>query len=49
MNTLTAYCVSRETLVSPLDLLSSILSNIGYDAIGQLSITSKTMENITNK
>ncbi len=32
-----------------LELLSSILSNIGDDAIGQLSITSNYMRNITNE
>ncbi len=32
-----------------LDLLSSLLSNIEDSAIGQLSITSKTMENITKE
>ncbi len=32
-----------------LELLSSVLSNIGDDAIGQLSITSKTMGNVTNE
>ncbi len=32
-----------------LDLLSSILSNIGDDAIGQLSITSNYMRNVTNE
>ncbi len=32
-----------------LELLSSLLSNIGDEAIGQLSITSKNMGNITNK
>ncbi len=31
------------------DLLSSVLSNIGDDAIGQLSITSNNMKNITNE
>ncbi len=31
------------------ELLSSLLSNIEDGAIGQLSITSKNMENITKK
>ncbi len=35
--------------VLTLDLLSSLLSNIEDEAIGQLSITSKNMENITKK
>ncbi len=38
-----------EMDVLTFDLLSSLLSNLEDEAIGQLSITSKNMENITKK